>query len=126
MRIGTSILPPLPAIVMSFLIMALFFTPHFVVFFFMSTSDMFAIVRHVLIAVPRILHEIDSLAAGVVLDAIPCPVRRMLRRYMQVDRRPLHLDGRSMYNDRLLINDLRWRGSADVYAAEISRLADLE
>src|SRR5947207_257932 len=50
--------------------------------------------RHVLLLVPVLLHEVDRLAAGVVLAAVLLPVLCMAGGHVQIDRLLLHDDRR--------------------------------
>src|SRR5258708_39036544 len=77
----------------------------------------FAVARRVLILVPAILHEVDRLAARVVLAAILAPILRVFRRYPQVHRLANHAHRRRLDHDRLRIDDLRLRGVTDVGGA---------
>src|SRR5215510_5413820 len=68
----------------------------------------------VALANPTLLNEVDGLAACVVAAAVLRPVLLVDDRHVKVDRclvcghRPRHCD------NRLRVDDRRWRGRADV------------
>src|SRR5437773_6240161 len=83
-----------------------------------------AIVRNIDVVVPTLLHEIDRLAARVVSGAVFGPVLRMSRRHVQIDWRGRHVRWPGLDHDRLRIDELRWRETADLDAPIETGLAD--
>ena len=86
---------------------------------------MLTIPRRVHVVVPAVPDEIDRLAAGVIGATMPGPVPRMPRRYAQIERRG-RIGRRLVDDDRLRVDDLRWRVVADLDAAVVARLADID
>ena len=82
--------------------------------------------RYIDIVVPPVTHEIDRLAARIVLTAVLAPFFLMAGRHVQVDRL-VNNTGRSMPNhDGLCVNELGLRVVSDVNAAIKARLADAD
>ena len=76
--------------------------------------------RHVGIAIPAFLNEIDRLITGQVAMAVPGPVAGMLRRHSQVDRLARGMR-RLPDHDRLGIDQHRRRQASDVDAPRGAR-----
>ena len=85
-----------------------------------------AVARRIFIGVPRILHKIDWLPAGVIRAAVLRPMFGVTRRYTQIDWRLWDVPTRPFDDDRLGVDHLRRREVADIEATVEARLADLD
>ncbi len=81
--------------------------------------------RYIIVVIPVISHEIDAPTAGSVLGTVPSPVPLITRRDTQIDRR-FSVFRSSLDNDRVLIDHLWWRITADVELPIEARLAHVD
>ena len=82
--------------------------------------------RHHVLLVPVVIHEIHRMAAGMIFATMPFPMHPMLGRHPQVNRFRRRRSGRWRRNQhRLRHNDLGLRILADVNAAVHAGLAEL-
>jgi len=85
-----------------------------------------AVVRHVGIAIPVVPHEVDRLAAGVVLSAMLAPVPLMAWRHMQVQRLAHFAARRPLDDHRALVDQLRLGKAANVQASIETGFANVD
>lgn len=80
------------------------------------------VVRNIDIVVPGVLHEVDTLAARIVLMAISAPISCVARRYVKIYRLAFN-NRRPFFNDDWLpVYHLRRRLAAEIDAAKEARL----
>lgn len=77
------------------------------------------------VVVPTVLHEVDLLAASVVLTAVLGPFFHMAGRYAQINR-PSDMARRLLNDDRFSIDHGRLGKTANVNPAVKARLADID
>lgn len=79
------------------------------------TASAFLITRGVFAVVPVVSHKINRFATGVVFAAVLAPVLDMPRGNTQIDR--WAAGGDPLNVTRALVDELRWRETADVESA---------
>src|SRR5438093_12962556 len=83
-----------------------------------------AVMGNIDVVVPTLLDEIDRLAARVVSGAVFGPVLCMSRRDVQIDRKGRYMRRPGLDDDRLRVDELRWRKTADFDETVETGLAD--
>ena len=91
----------------------------------LTSAVSLAIARHVLSVIPVIPHEVDPLAAGIILMAVLAPVLRVTRRNVQVDRLAHYGHRHTLDHDWPFVDQWRPGEVADLDTAIKAGLADI-
>ena len=108
--VAVMVVPMIPTMIIPMLILAI--------------TMLFPVTRNILTVVPVALHEVDPLAAGIVLTAVRAPIFGIAWRYAQIDGWTIYRYPLDRY--RPTVDHLRLRIAADVYLAVEAGFADAD